>query len=130
MTLSSTIHVATYGLSSLFLMAEQYSIVYMYVPHLLYPFLCQWTFRLLPCLGCCKQCCSEHQGACIFGALFFSGYTPKSGIARSYGNSIFSFLRNLLTVPHSAAPVYILSNSAGGFPSLHTLFSICCLWIF
>ena len=21
-----------------------------YVPHLLYPFLCQWTFRLLPCL--------------------------------------------------------------------------------
>ena len=36
-----------------------------YVPHLLYPFLCWWTFRLLPCLGYCKQCCSEHWGACI-----------------------------------------------------------------
>ena len=24
-----------------------------YVPHCLYPFLCQWTFRLLPCLGYC-----------------------------------------------------------------------------
>ena len=25
-----------------------------YVPHLLYPFLCQWTVRLLPCPGYCK----------------------------------------------------------------------------
>ena len=25
-----------------------------YVPHL-YPFICHWTLRLLPCLGCCLQ---------------------------------------------------------------------------
>ena len=25
-----------------------------YVPHLLYPFICQWTLRLLPCPGYCK----------------------------------------------------------------------------
>ena len=24
------------------------------IPHLLYPFICRWTFRLLPCLGYCK----------------------------------------------------------------------------
>ena len=30
-----------------------------------YPFLCWWTFRLLPCLGYCKQCCNEHWGAYI-----------------------------------------------------------------
>ena len=31
----------------------------MYVLHLLYPILCQWTFRVLPCLGCCKEYCNE-----------------------------------------------------------------------
>ena len=28
--------------------------LYIYVPHLLYPFICWWTLRLLPCPGCCK----------------------------------------------------------------------------
>ena len=37
----------------------------LYVPHLLYPFICQWTFKVLPCLSHCKQWHSEHQDTWI-----------------------------------------------------------------
>ena len=50
----------------------------------------------------------------------------RSGIAGSYGNSIFGFLGTSIMFFIVAAPIYI-PNSARGFPFLHTLSSICYL---
>ena len=49
----------------------------------------------------------------------FSRCTPRSGIAGSFGNSVFSFLLKS-SIPFSmiAAPVYIPTTSAGGLPFL------------
>ena len=44
--------------------------LYIYIPHLLYPFICWWMLRLLPYLGNCKWCCYEHWGACISKLVF------------------------------------------------------------
>jgi len=91
------------------------------MPCLLFLFICEWTFRLLPCLGYCKYY-YEHWGACIFWIIVLSGYMPGSGIAGSYDTFLFSFLRNLHTVFHSGCSVYILNNSRRVlFFSLHPL---------
>ena len=47
----------------------------------------------------------------------------SSGIAGLYLRFIPSFLRNLHTVYHMTVSVYIPTNSAEGFPILHTLCS-------
>ena len=42
-----------------------------------------------------------------FWIIVLSSYIPRSGIAVSYGNSIFSFLRNFILFSVVAAPIYI-----------------------
>ena len=73
----------------------------MYVPFLLYPFLCQWTFRLIPGLGFVNSTAVHIRVQVSFPAMIFFGYVPRSGIAGSYHNLIFSVLRKFHSAFHS-----------------------------
>ena len=73
-----------------------------YVPQLFYPFVCRWTFWLLPCPGYYKQCCDEHWGTRVyFNSGFLSVYAQQGDcwVIRPFYFQFF--LRNLHTVLHS-----------------------------
>ena len=58
--------------------------------HLLYPFLCSWALRLLPCLAVINSATMNIGVRVSFWTMFFSGYVARNGIARSYGSSMIS----------------------------------------
>ena len=82
----------------------------------LYPFIC-----VLAIINTAAMNIGMHVS---FWIMTFSGYMSNSGIKGPYGNSIFSFLRNLHTVLHSDCTNYISTNSVQGLSFLHTLSNI------
>ena len=59
----------------------------------------------------------------IFKLVFF-GYMPMSGIAGSYGSSIFTLSGIAILFSIMVVSMYFPTKSVGGFPFLHNLYSL------
>ena len=94
----------------------------LYVPHLLYPFLCCWTLGCSHVLTIINSAVVNIGMPVSFRILVSSRYMLRSGLAGSCGRSSFSFFKECRV----AVPIYIPTNSIGGFPFFNTLSTIYC----
>ena len=93
MRVSSPIYVAACGIILFFFMAEKYSMVYMYHILLIHSSILGHLgcFQVLAIVNSSPMNVGVHVS---FSMNVLSGYMPRSGIPKSYGSSIFSFLSN------------------------------------
>ena len=72
--------------------------------HLLYPFTCPWTFSCFLVLAIVNSAAVSTEVHVSFWITVLSRYIPRSGIARSYGNCVFSFWGSSILFLIVAAP--------------------------
>ena len=126
--LSRTIHVVANGRIPFFLWLSNIPLC-AHWPHL-YPFICWWTFWLLPYLGCCKNNAAMsigvHVSFWISVFIFLKNVYPGVELMDHMVVLFLVFFKKLHTVFHSGHTnlLYIPTNSVQGFPFLHILANI------
>ena len=103
------------------------NIALVYTPHSLCPFVCPCTLKLLPCLGYCTQCCHDFWSAGVFkNFAFFLDLLLGIGFLGHWVLLCLVFKRTSIMFYLMDVPIYIHTNSVGGFLSFHTLCRIYC----
>ena len=99
-----------------------------YLPKLLYPFIFQWTSRLLQCSSYCKYCCHEQWHTCVFFNFCFLRLCAYKWDCWVIWWSYFIFFK-VISIPSfiMAVSIYIHIHSVRVFPFLYTFSSIYCL---
>jgi len=73
-----------------------------------------------------NECCYKHLFRSFSVNIFsFLGYIPRPGVAESYGNSMFKFLRNCQIVLWGAVSFYISTRNVWGLQFLHIFINTC-----
>ena len=91
---------------------------WIHIPPCLYPFICQWTPRLLTLPGIVKKSAATRSGVRVsLSITLFSGGMPSSGLPGSSGSSAPSYFKsNSILFSILAVSITIPTNSARGFP--------------
>ena len=96
-----------------------------YVPQLLYTFICWWTSRLPPCPSYSKECCSEHWGyMSVFWLWLPQGICLVVVLLDHMVVLLLVFEEISILFSILAVSVYIPTNSTRGFLFLHTFSNI------
>ena len=130
---SRSIHVVANAKFHFFHNWTVYHSVYVciFMPHPLYPFICWWTCWWTYLVSC--KCCYEHEGAYFFFKVVLSFLLDIYARVELLGYMVVTssiFWETAILFSTVAAPIYIPTNSVGGFPFLHILANICYLWSF
>ena len=93
------------------------------IPHFVYPFICWWTLGCFHLLGIMNNAALNFSVQISVQVPAFNSfeYILWSGLAGSYANFMFNFLRNCHPFSTVATPFHISISIAQGLQFLHIL---------